>query len=77
MDEIDRSQIGKRSETLVGWEDQPKKGIGTNYPPMRAKGAKGYSLAYARESTSSGGFWGVVIFILLIGAAISKVYGLW
>jgi hypothetical protein len=39
MDEIERLQIGKKSEPLVGWEDQPKKGIGTNYPAMKVKGS--------------------------------------
>jgi hypothetical protein len=39
--DIQRSNIGKRREELVGWTNIKKKTpIGTNYPPMRARGVK-------------------------------------
>ena len=40
MDEIDRIKIGKKDEKLVGWDWIRKPKMNTNYPPMRAKGAK-------------------------------------
>jgi hypothetical protein len=78
MDEIKRSQIGKRSEPLQGWEDQPKKGIGTNYPPMRAKGAKGNRRAFLGYSNNRDWSWFWIFVILgVVGMIIAKLLGYW
>ena len=76
MDEIDRSQIGKKSESLVGWEDKPRKGIGTNYPPMRARGGKRGFRIFPRSSNSGSLFYFVIIGLILFGI-ITKLYGYW
>jgi hypothetical protein len=74
MDEIERSQIGKRSEPLQGWEDKPKKGIGTNYPPMRARGANKPSYS----SDGAGLSFLVMLFLGLIFVwIIGMILGFW
>ena len=76
MDEIERSQIGKRSEPLQGWDDKPKKGIGTNYPPMRAKGIDPPSYSYS--SDGAGLSLLVLVFIAIIFVwIVGMMFGFW
>jgi hypothetical protein len=84
--EIEQSQIGKRGEPLTGWEDQPKKGIGTNYPAMRAKGPyyppvtdKLYKYTPpSRESGSNQTYYlveGIVSLVVAVAILIAAFWG--
>ena len=76
-EEIDQAKIGKKDERLVGWDYIRKQKMNTNYPPMRARGAKEnqYSGAYARYYNGTvKWFLLVVIVIVIIG---TKIIGLW
>jgi hypothetical protein len=78
MDEIERSQIGKRSEPLQGWDDKPKKGIGTNYPPMRAKGVDppSYASSSTPDSSDNGGSFLFFLMLLFIGFFCVWIFGM-
>jgi hypothetical protein len=76
MDEIDKAKIGKKDEKLVGWDYIRKPKMNTNYPPMRAKGAKEkYRLASFRPNKNHS-YW--LWFVMIIGVIIiAKLLGFW
>jgi hypothetical protein len=75
MDDIDRAKIGKKDEPLRGWDHLRKPKMNTDYPPMKARGAKNRAI-YPRPYSSYGGWWilflvafialGILLFVQLV-----------
>ena len=65
MDDIDRAKIGKKDEPLRGWDHIRKPKMGTNYPPMRARGAKKHP-SYFPSFFSDGGWWILFLFAFIV-----------
>jgi len=78
MDDIEKGKIGKKDEKLVGWDHIRKPKMGTNYPPMRARGADKKS-AYSRISNTGSGLFVLVMVFLFILAMVflTKMIGVW
>jgi hypothetical protein len=79
MDDIDKAKLGKKDERLVGWDWIRKPKMNTNYPPMRAKGAKEkphlcMGTPVRHEKGNEGWF---LIALLILAFAITKVLGFW
>ncbi|MCX6692398.1 MAG: hypothetical protein NTW33_10240 [Methanoregula sp.] len=84
MDNIDRSQIGKRKETAHEQINHPKIPK-TNLPPMKAKGVDDkYNwllspyIGIPKEDKKEGFPWGlVIIFIICLVIVVTKFFGVW
>lgn len=75
-DAIEKAKIGKHEERLVGWDHIRQKKLGTNYPPMRAKGVidpfeqfKGSQ----QEKTSNGSWFYHLLIIILVVVFIAWI----
>jgi hypothetical protein len=77
MDDIEKAKIGKKEEPLVGWDHIRKPKMNTNYPPMRARGAKdrkyfGTLTRYTQKNAK----W-ILLVVIIIALVGTKILGVW